>query len=120
MFSSLVNADFYGTISVSHDSVKLYQKAFGFSEMANEIPNEVDTRFGTASAGKVFVAVAILQLIEKGQLRFDSKSSDLLPLFIKKSMRNIPGDKFTYNNSGYVMEQLLMCISIKIFLFLQI
>ena len=38
MFSSLVNADFYGTISVSHDSVKLYQKAFGFSEMANEIP----------------------------------------------------------------------------------
>lgn len=162
MFSSLVNADFYGTISVSHDSVKLYQKAFGFSEMANEIPNEVDTRFGTASAGKVFVAVAILQLIENGQLRFDSKlgdlleislnkidpsitveqllnhtsgipdyfdetvmddyaqlwiktpnyrirkSSDLLPLFIKKSMRNIPGEKFTYNNSGYVMLGLII------------
>ncbi|MBP0974672.1 MAG: serine hydrolase [Oscillospiraceae bacterium] len=40
----------------------------GFANIANRIPNTIDTRFESASAGKVFVAVAVMQLIEQGAL----------------------------------------------------
>lgn len=43
-----------------------------------EILNTMEPRFGTASAGKVFVAVAILKLIEKRKLFLDSCIGDLL------------------------------------------
>ena len=38
----------------------------GYADLPNERPNRLDTRFGTASAGKAFVAVGVLQLVEKG------------------------------------------------------
>lgn len=79
----------------------------------NKIPNSIDTKFATASAGKVFVAVAILQLIEKRKLNLDEStmddydelwkdypnykirtSKDLLPLFINKPMMYARGEKF--------------------------
>lgn len=125
--------------------------------MANEIPNTIETKFASASAGKVFVAVAILQLIEQGHIEFDDTlgklldidlhnidpdvivkqllnhtsgvpdyfdesvmdeyeelwvdypnykirhNNDLFPLFINKPMMYEKGERFQYNNSGYVL-----------------
>ena len=133
----------------------------GFADLANEIPNTIDTRFATASAGKAFVAVGILRLIEAGRLSLDDtignlldfdlhgndpgvtvrqllnhtsgvpdyfdesvmedyeelwvdfpnykirRNSDLLPLFIEKPMMYPKGERFQYNNSGYVMLALI-------------
>ena len=47
-----------------------FNRATGFSDLVNEIPNRIETKFATASAGKAFVTVAILQLIEKGDICF--------------------------------------------------
>ena len=117
----------------------------------------MDTRFATASAGKVFVAVGILQLIEQGKLNYDDTlgkvlsmdlhqidpdvtirqllthtsgvpdyfdesvmeeyeelwidfpnyrirhNNDLFPLFLDKPMMYPKGQKFQYNNSGFVL-----------------
>lgn len=130
--------------------------------MANEIPNELDTKFAGASAGKVFVAVGILQLIEQGKINFYDtlgklldvdwhnidagitveqllnhtsgvpdyfdesvmedyeelwvdfpnyrirRNSDLLPLFINKPMMYPKGEKFQYNNTGYVLLAMII------------
>ncbi len=116
----------------------------------------------TLTAGKVFVAVGILQLIEQGEIRFDDTigkildidlqhiddevtveqllnhtagvpdyfdesvmdeyeelwvdypnykirhNSDLLPLFINKPMMYPKGEKFQYNNSGYVLLAMII------------
>ncbi len=157
-----IGKDFSGVISVVEKDKIICQKAFGYRDRANEIPNTVDTRFETASAGKAFVAAAILKLIEEGSLNFETAlgdvldfdlqgidekvtvyellthtsgipdyfdeyvmenyedlwvevpnyrirtSKDLLPLFIDKPMMYERGEKFQYNNSGYVMLGLLI------------
>jgi len=159
---SIIGSNFNGIISVRKNNVVIFQKPYGFADIINKIPNEIDTKFATASAGKVFVAVAILKLIEKGKLKlndcignildfdlkeidknitikqllnhtsgipdyFDEsimeeyadlwqnfpnykirKSIDLLPLFINKPMMYKAGEKFQYNNSGFVVLGLII------------
>lgn len=135
----------------------IYESVTGFADLANEIPNTIETKFASASAEKVFVAVAILQLIEQGHIKFDDTlgelldidlhnidpdvtvkqllnhtsgapdyfdesvmdeyeelwvdypnykirhNNDLFPLFINKPMIYEKGERFQYNNSGYVL-----------------
>ena len=160
--NAIIGEEFNGAVSVSKNGESLYKKAFGYADLPNKRHNTVQTRFGTASAGKAFVAVAVMKLIEDGKLSIESrigdvldfdlkqisgditigqllnhtsgipdyfdesvmdeyaqlwvdipnyhirKSSDLLPLFIDKPMMYNPGEKFQYNNSGYVVLGLVV------------
>jgi CubicO group peptidase (beta-lactamase class C family) len=161
-FTNIINEDFNGVISIKQNNVYIFQKAFGYADRANKTPNDVNTKFGTASAGKVFVATAVLRLIEKGIVKFDThigdilrfdlknidpeitikqllnhtsgipdyfdetimhdyeelwrdfpnyrirKSADLIPLFIDKPMMYPKGERFQYNNTGYVVLGLVI------------
>ena len=158
----IIPEDFSGAVMVSRDGNILFAKGFGFADIPNQIYNTVDTKFQTASAGKFFVAVGIMQLIEAGRVSLDSqigdlldfalhqidrkitiqqllnhtsgipdycdesmipdysdlwvdfpnykirRSKDLLPLFIEKPMMYQAGEKFQYNNSGYVILGLII------------
>lgn len=160
--NDVIDKNFSGVISIVQRGKNLFQGEYGFADKANEIPNKMDTKFGTASAGKVFVATAILNLIEKKSINFDStigeilkfdlkqidpgitvkqllnhtsgipdyfdesvmddyeelwmdipnyrirKSSDLVPLFIDKPMMYPKGERFQYNNTGYVVLGLII------------
>lgn len=152
-----IDSSFRGNIYVVQDSRVLIEYVSGLADLANEISNTIETKFASASAGKVFVAVAILQLIEMGKLNFDDTlgklldinlnnidgnvtveqllnhtsgvpdyfdesimdkyeelwldypnykirhNNDLFPLFLDKPMMYPKGEKFQYNNSGYVL-----------------
>lgn len=154
---SLIDEGFRGNIVIVRKGAVLYESSSGFADLANEIPNTMDTRFATASAGKTFVAVGILQLVERGLIKlgdtlgtlldidlkqidpdvtveqllnhtsgvpdyFDEtvmgdyedlwkdypcskirSNNDLFPLFIDKTMMYPRGEKFQYNNTGYVL-----------------
>jgi CubicO group peptidase (beta-lactamase class C family) len=52
---------FSGVVSVVQKGKPLFQNAFGYADLPNKIPNEQDTKFPTASAGKAFVAVGIMK-----------------------------------------------------------
>lgn len=158
----ILSSDFRGNVYIVQDGRVLYKSVTGFADLSNEIPNTLETRFASASAGKVFVAVGILQLIEQGKLRFDDTlgelldiefhhidkdvtvrqllvhtsgvpdyfdetvmseyedlwidypnykirhNHDLLPLFINKPMMYPKGEKFQYNNSGYVLLAMII------------
>ena len=158
----IIPKGFNGAVLVSRNGKTVLEKGFGFSDIPNKIMNTVGTKFQTASAGKFFVAVGIMQLIEAGRLSLDSrigdlldfdlhqidqkitvgqllnhtsgipdyfdestmseysdlwvdfpnykirKSKDLLPLFIEKPMMYPAGEKFQYNNSGYVILGLII------------
>ncbi|TYQ18150.1 UNVERIFIED_CONTAM: Beta-lactamase class C and other penicillin binding proteins [Acetivibrio alkalicellulosi] len=78
--NNLIDSNFRGCILISKCNEVLFQKTFGYADLPNRIPNEIDTKFATASAGKVFVAVGILQLIEKGLLHFDDKIGDIFDM----------------------------------------
>lgn len=162
IIEELIDTNFSGCVSIRKNGEHILHKAFGYADLSNKIPNELDTRFPTASAGKAFVAAGILQLIEKGKLKFEDtigsildidlhqidkditirqllthtsgipdyfdesimeeydelwrdypnykirSSKDLLPLFIHKPMMYPKGEKFQYNNTGFVVLGLII------------
>ena len=134
----------------------------GYRDHENEIPIDKDTRFPTASAGKFFVSIGIMKLIENNQLSLQSSigdilsfnlhsidqsvtieellthtsgipnyfdeesmndyaelwkdypnykirsSIDLLPLLIDKPMQFPRGERFAYNDSGFVILGMII------------
>jgi CubicO group peptidase (beta-lactamase class C family) len=159
---NLIENDFNGVVSVSVNGEFIFKKAYGYADLSNKRSNQTDTKFGTASAGKAFVAVGIMKLIEDGRLSLESKigdlldfdlreiareitvkqllnhtsgipdyfdeavmddyaelwseipsykfrrSTDFIPLFIDKPMMYAPGERFQYNNTGYVVLGLII------------
>lgn len=158
----MIDENFRGNIYIVQNDKVLCERESGFADLSNEIPNTLDTKFASASAGKVFVAVGILQLVERGRIKYDDTlgvlldiplynidqyvtvrqllnhtsgvpdyfdestmdeyeelwtdypnykirhNSDLLPLFINKPMMYPRGEKFQYNNSGYVLLAMII------------
>ncbi len=150
-----------GTIYLREHHLELHQ-SIGYRDLANEILNDSLTSFPTASAGKFFVAVGIMKLIEDGKLKLSTtlgevlsfqlhlidqevtvkqllthtsgvpnyfpedeiqdysdlwkdypnykirSSKDLLPLFIEKPMEFSKGERFSYNDSGFVLLGLII------------
>lgn len=63
--------EFSGVILVRRDGKDIFAKSYGHADAAETIPNTLDTKFFMASQGKMFTAVSILQLIEKGLVSLD-------------------------------------------------
>ncbi|NLV35918.1 MAG: serine hydrolase [Clostridiaceae bacterium] len=80
----LIDEKFSGVISIVQGGKSIFQGEYGFADKANETPNRIDTRFGTASAGKVFVATAILSLIEQNMISFDTTIGEVLKFDLKQ------------------------------------
>ncbi|MCO7225129.1 serine hydrolase [Pleionea sp. CnH1-48] len=66
------NDQFSGAVLLANKEEVLYQSAFGLASKRYLIPNNVQTKFNLASMNKMFTAVAIMQLIEKGKLTLTS------------------------------------------------
>lgn len=73
--------DLSGSILLAQGDKVLYQKEFGFADMQRSRPVDANTRFGIASGGKMFTAVAILQLEERGKLKLTDKITDYIKGF---------------------------------------
>ena len=71
---------FSGAALITRGANQLYAGAYGFASRAWRVPNDLDTRFDTASVTKLFTAVATLQLIDRGLLAFDTPVVERLGL----------------------------------------
>ena len=153
---------FSGVVYLTKGDEVLFEKGCGFAIRSESIRNKVNTRFQMASGCKVFTSVAICQLVERGELGFDTLLSecvdvalpnyapditihhllthssgitsyfeedvdpdyealwqdlpmykvrgpkDFLPLFQGKSMKFSPGERFDYNDGGYILLGLVI------------
>jgi CubicO group peptidase (beta-lactamase class C family) len=59
---------FSGAVLVAKDGEVLFSEAYGLADREQEIPNTLQTRFRIGSMNKMFTAVAILQLVEAGEV----------------------------------------------------
>lgn len=75
----LSRADFSGTVRVSTGDSVLLEYAGGYANRADGVPNEIGTRFGTASLTKSFTAASICRLVDQGLTNFDARAIDILP-----------------------------------------
>lgn len=135
-------------IFIAKNNEIIYRKAFGQANLELSVALNPDMVLEIGSISKQFTAVAILQLVEKGQLKLsdpiskflsnfptqgqnitihhllthtsglsnytsDSSWSEVwrneysinqvIDLFKDKPLTSIPGEKFSYSNSGYVL-----------------
>ena len=70
---------FSGVVLVAHEGEPLFMGAYGLANRALGIPTQIDTKFNLGSMDKMFTAVAILQLVEQGELSLDDTIADHLP-----------------------------------------
>jgi len=81
----LADADvFSGTVLLAKDGVPVFKGAYGLANKDFSAPNRLDTKFNLGSMNKMFTAVAIAQLAERGKLSFDDPLSKFLPEFPNK------------------------------------
>ena len=70
---------FSGVLAAARRGKILSSMAFGHPDPAGREAMTLDTRFNIASAGKMFTAVAVGQLVEARRLRFDEPIGEILP-----------------------------------------
>jgi CubicO group peptidase (beta-lactamase class C family) len=99
-YDTIIGGSFRGCVLVCQNDAVVYEKAFGFADWPNQIPNTPTTRFATASAGKVFVAAAILQLIEQGRLSLTDTIGDRLDIDLKQIDGSVTVEQLLTHTSG--------------------
>jgi len=75
-------------ISVAGVNGLIYAEGFGYSDIARQIKATPDTLFCVASVSKIFTAMAVMQLEEKGKINLDRPVKDYIPEFMVKSIFN--------------------------------
>jgi CubicO group peptidase (beta-lactamase class C family) len=75
---------FSGTVLLAKDGVPIFKAAYGEANKDFNAPNRIDTKFNLGSMNKMFTAVAIAQLVERGKLSFDDPLSKFVPDFPDK------------------------------------
>ena len=87
------NGQFNGSVLVGENGKVIYNKGFGFANMAWNIPNKSNTKFRIASITKQFTSMLIMQLVEEGKIDLDGLLSDYLPDYRKDT-----GEKITIHH----------------------
>jgi len=96
----IIPTDFRGCVSIYQKEETLFQKAYGYADLSNKVLNDIETRFATASAGKIFVAVGILQLVEKGKLHLEDKIGTLFDFDWEQIDSEITVEQLLTHTSG--------------------
>lgn len=88
------------SIALVDDQRVIWQKGFGYADLAENIPATPETVYRAGSIAKVFTTAAAMQLSEAGKLDIDQPLSKALPGF---SIQN----RFT--NSAPITPRNIMC-----------
>lgn len=75
------SGNFSGVVLIGQKDSVLYERACGYANIKECLPNTDTTTFQLASVSKQFTAVAILQLYERGKLRLTDSVAKYLPGF---------------------------------------
>lgn len=76
--------EFSGTILFAKNGNILYENAVGEASKSYKVKNSIETKFNIASVGKIFTAMAIIQLMENNKLSFD----DLISKYVDSTWLN--------------------------------
>lgn len=68
-----------GNVLIAQNGQIQYSKSFGYSDVAAKRLNDGQSAFNLASVSKTFTSLAILQLKDKGKLKFDDPAVKFLP-----------------------------------------
>ena len=84
--------EFSGALLVAKDGKPIVEGAYG--------GNDIDTRFRFGSMGKMFTAVAALQLIQAGKIALDAPISKYLPDYPNKEVAAVTIEQLLTHTGG--------------------
>jgi CubicO group peptidase (beta-lactamase class C family) len=91
---------FSGVVYLTKGDEVLFEKGYGFAIRSESIRNKVNTRFQMASGCKVFTSVAICQLVERGELGFDTLLSECVDVALPNYAPDITIHHLLTHSSG--------------------
>ncbi len=75
---STMNLPGVGLVMTNKDSI-LYQKGFGFADLASKAPFEPTSLQNIGSTSKTFIGVALMKLVDQGKIGLDDPINSYLP-----------------------------------------
>src|SRR5438874_10275122 len=69
------------SIALIDDQQVVWARGFGFQDRDNKVPAAAETVYRVGSVSKLFTDVAVMQLVEKGQLDLDAPVTKYWPEF---------------------------------------
>ncbi|RXJ04390.1 class A beta-lactamase-related serine hydrolase [Anaerobacillus alkaliphilus] len=85
-----------GAVLVGQGSQIEFKKAYGFSNIKENILSQTDTIYDMGSITKPFTAVAIMKLIQENKLSFGDRVADIL-----SDVQNWSKEKTRHHNSPF-------------------
>jgi CubicO group peptidase (beta-lactamase class C family) len=70
---------FAGAVLIVHDGRTVFEGAYGLADRGQGIPNSLLTKFRVGSMNKMLTAVAVLQLVQAGEVALDATLGTYLP-----------------------------------------
>ena len=77
----IADNDLSGSILIAQGDKPIYERSFGFADAKRASKVTPETRFGMASGSKMFTALAVAQLAEKGKLKYSDPLGKFFPDF---------------------------------------
>ncbi|MEA4898032.1 MAG: serine hydrolase domain-containing protein [Christensenellaceae bacterium] len=75
------------TVAVMDGGITVYAEGFGMADREGGVPVDKDTLFNMGSVSKVYVATAIMLLVDDGAVSLDAPAADYLPEFTMADAR---------------------------------
>ncbi|KMN44277.1 serine hydrolase domain-containing protein [Bacillus sp. LK2] len=92
--------EFSGVVLIKRENDIIYESSFGYANRSERINNTLQTRFGIASGCKLFTAIGICQLVEKGVITFHTKLKDCLHIEFPNFDKDITIHQLLTHSSG--------------------
>jgi CubicO group peptidase (beta-lactamase class C family) len=78
---------FSGVVLIAKHGTPVYSAAFGLADRERNVPNTIDTRFNLGSMNKMWTAIAIAQLVERGKVDLDAPVGRYVPELPNQTIR---------------------------------
>ena len=80
---------FSGALLIAKNGEAIFESAYGLADRARGVPNVVSTRFRIGSMNKMFTGVAVLQLVQGGEIRLDDPLGKYLTDYPNKEVASL-------------------------------
>ena len=78
---------FSGVVLIAKNGTPVYSAAFGLADRERHVPNAMETRFNLGSMNKMWTAIAIAQLVERGKVDLDAPVGRYVPELPNQTIR---------------------------------
>lgn len=90
--------DFTGNVLITRKGKIILDRSYGSDQ--NKLANTKNTSFGLASTGKMFTAIAILQLVDAGKLTLADSVKSIIPEIKDENVRQVTIGQLLTHTSG--------------------